>query len=188
MNIPPAKSKLLHEATSLFANHGFHGVSVRDISRKAGVNVSLVSRYFNGKQGLYDACILHLYEKMDAQAPLMVPHLQQADITLLTQQIFTFAQENRQTLLLIQRQILFEGNVEASQRFFKRFVCKLAPFLPRQNVSSLMLNIQSLLFLITRYALLDEKHIELLGSKSAIIDHLTQFIRHHFYQDHHESS
>ena len=188
MNIPPAKSKLLHEATSLFALHGFHGVSVRDISRKANVNVSLVSRYFNGKQGLYDACILQLYEKLEAQAPLIFPQLQHSNVSLLTQQIFTFAQDNRATLLLIQRQILLEGNVEVSQRFFQRFVHKLAPFLPHQNVTSLMLNIQSLLFLVTRYALLDDKHIDLLGSKSAIIDHLTYFIRHHFYQDHHESS
>jgi len=188
MNTPPARSKLLLEATQLFALHGFHGVSVRDISRQAGVNVSLVSRYFNGKKGLYDACINNLYEKMEKQAPIIFRRIAHSDISMLTQHIFSFAQEHRQTLLLIQRQILFEGNVDASQHFFKRFVQQLAPFFPQQNISSLMLNIQSLLFLITRYALLDERHIELLGAEKAIIDHLTKFIRHHLYQDTHESS
>lgn len=48
-----AREKILKVAAKLFADRGLDGVSVRDISREAEVNVSLVSYYFGGKEGLY---------------------------------------------------------------------------------------------------------------------------------------
>lgn len=47
-----SREKLLQHAELLFAEHGFTGVSVRDISTAAGVNSALVGYYFGGKQGL----------------------------------------------------------------------------------------------------------------------------------------
>ena len=52
-----AREKLIYVSRALFAEHGIEGVSVRDISSKAGLNVSLVSYYFGGKEGLYKAVI-----------------------------------------------------------------------------------------------------------------------------------
>src|SRR5262245_57735090 len=52
-----SRNRLLAAAKKLFAVRGFDGVSVRDVVAAAGVNVSLVSYYFGGKQGLYEACI-----------------------------------------------------------------------------------------------------------------------------------
>lgn len=49
---------ILGHATRLFANQGFAGTSVRDIVEAAGVNVSLVSYHFGGKDGLYRECLL----------------------------------------------------------------------------------------------------------------------------------
>jgi len=40
-------------ATTLFAKHGYSGVSVRDICSKLDVNCSTISYYFGGKKGLY---------------------------------------------------------------------------------------------------------------------------------------
>jgi|GEM_PF-4579685 len=188
MNTPPAKSKLLKEATYLFAHHGFHGVSVRDISRKAGVNVSLVSRYFDGKKGLYHACIDHLYQHLEHSAPQLFRHIQKANISVLVQQSFDFAQENKQTLLLIQRHVLFEGQRQQSQQILQQFVRAMSPLFPQHPPANLMLNLQSLLFLLTRYALMENQQIIELGSKKAILEHLEQFIRHNFYENHHESS
>lgn len=51
------RNRLLRVATTLFAKGGFRGTSVREIVGKAGVNISLVSYHFGGKQGLYRACI-----------------------------------------------------------------------------------------------------------------------------------
>jgi AcrR family transcriptional regulator len=52
-----AKDLLLDAAIRLFAKKGFDGASVKDIADKAGVNVSLVSYHFSGKEGLYKTCL-----------------------------------------------------------------------------------------------------------------------------------
>ncbi len=44
---------LLRAAIVLFAKKGFDGTSVKDISDRAGTNVSLISYHFGGKEGLY---------------------------------------------------------------------------------------------------------------------------------------
>lgn len=44
---------LINAAIPLFAARGFNGVSVREVAAAAGVNLSMISYYFNGKEGLY---------------------------------------------------------------------------------------------------------------------------------------
>lgn len=44
-------------ATPLFAEKGLNGVSVREIAAAAGVNLSMISYYFGGKEGLYSAVL-----------------------------------------------------------------------------------------------------------------------------------
>ena len=39
-------------AARQFARHGYHGVGVRDIAREAGVNIAMISYYFQGKAGV----------------------------------------------------------------------------------------------------------------------------------------
>lgn len=51
------KEKLIQAARRLFARVGFDGTSVKDICQAAGVNVSLISYHFSGKEGLYHACL-----------------------------------------------------------------------------------------------------------------------------------
>lgn len=48
-----AEQKIIEVATNLFAKNGFDGASTRDICKEAGVNISLISYYFGGKEGLY---------------------------------------------------------------------------------------------------------------------------------------
>ena len=52
------KQKLLDAARDLFWTRGYSNVSVRDITGQAGVDAALVSRYFGGKQGLFEATLL----------------------------------------------------------------------------------------------------------------------------------
>lgn len=47
------RERLLDAAERLFADHGFHGASVRDITCAAGSNVSAVNYHFGGKSNLY---------------------------------------------------------------------------------------------------------------------------------------
>lgn len=58
-----SKQKVIDAASFLFFQKGFHGTSVRDIAEKAGVNVSLISYYFKGKQGLFEHAVVQYYEE-----------------------------------------------------------------------------------------------------------------------------
>lgn len=49
--------QLIHAAQRLFAEKGFKATTIQDIAREAGANISLVSYHFNGKEGLFRACI-----------------------------------------------------------------------------------------------------------------------------------
>lgn len=51
------RETLIAVATPLFAEKGFNGVSVREIAGYASVNVSMISYYFGGKEGLYAAVL-----------------------------------------------------------------------------------------------------------------------------------
>ncbi len=51
------KQKLVNTARNLFWNRGFSNVSVRDITKAAGVDAALVSRYFGSKQGLFETTL-----------------------------------------------------------------------------------------------------------------------------------
>lgn len=44
---------IMEVATELFAKSGFEGASTREICKQAGVNISLISYYFGGKEELY---------------------------------------------------------------------------------------------------------------------------------------
>lgn len=47
------REKILMIALDMFGEYGFNGVSTRDISKKADVNISAINYYFNSKEGLY---------------------------------------------------------------------------------------------------------------------------------------
>lgn len=52
-----AKDLLIRAGKVLFAEKGLAGTTVRELANKAGVNISLVSYHFEGKAGLYRACL-----------------------------------------------------------------------------------------------------------------------------------
>lgn len=49
-----ARDKLLEAALSAFAEHGFHGATVRDISQRAGVSQGLITHHFGDKERLWN--------------------------------------------------------------------------------------------------------------------------------------
>lgn len=51
----PGNERILDAAEQLFARRGFYGVSLRDITREAGVDVALVGYHFGGKRELFTA-------------------------------------------------------------------------------------------------------------------------------------
>lgn len=58
------ENKILTVATDLFAERGYDGTSVRNICSEAGVNISMISYYFGGKEELYNRVISRIFENI----------------------------------------------------------------------------------------------------------------------------
>lgn len=80
-NKESAKAKLISEAGKLFAEHGYEGVSTREIAKAAEVNISLISYYFEGKEGLYLAVFEDFAIKAQTQMDVLVDELRDPEMT-----------------------------------------------------------------------------------------------------------
>src|SRR5690348_5267904 len=62
------RQALLEAARHRFAGDGYAATTVRDIADDAGVNVALISRYFQSKEGLFEACLTSAVDDMKRAA------------------------------------------------------------------------------------------------------------------------
>lgn len=56
------KAAILQAAQEAFSTHGYGATGVRDITAAAGVNASLVSRYFGSKEKLFESALSELLD------------------------------------------------------------------------------------------------------------------------------
>jgi AcrR family transcriptional regulator len=59
------RDRLLNSAEELFAARGYFGVSVRDITDRAGTRLASVSEQFGGKEGLFRAVLLRRIQPLN---------------------------------------------------------------------------------------------------------------------------
>jgi TetR/AcrR family transcriptional regulator len=57
------RQRILDAALAEFADRGYAGARVRSIADRAGVNSQLISYYFGGKEGLYQAILRRWHER-----------------------------------------------------------------------------------------------------------------------------
>ncbi len=180
------KERLLSSALELFAVHGYHGTSLRDISGAAGVNVSLISRYFQGKKGLYQSCFHVLNRKIDTHKSTLLELFHQKAFHVLIPLAYDFAKKNYHSLLLIQRSILFEPPQANTQKQLVAFSNSLQKAYPHMSKVQIQLGLQSLLILLTRYTLMSKAEIDALFGESAlhmITNHLCELAHHIFSRE-----
>ncbi len=60
---------LVRAARRRFATDGYRATTVRQIAADAGVNVALINRYFESKEGLFEACMQRTSNELDSQTP-----------------------------------------------------------------------------------------------------------------------
>ena len=113
MKTNPTKEKVIQSATSLFFQKGFAGTSVRDIAEKADVNVSLISYYFKGKQGLLEYAVTQFYENYLAELEKTIKKTNAlTSLEKLNELIFTiiqYKQKNYQLTCFIHRELSLDS-------------------------------------------------------------------------------
>ena len=84
-------------AGALFAERGYHDVSMEEIARAAGVTKPMVYAYFESKEGLFLACVegaaSHLLETLERETPTTLAPEVRLWRGLLA--VFSFIEENR---------------------------------------------------------------------------------------------
>jgi TetR/AcrR family transcriptional regulator, regulator of cefoperazone and chloramphenicol sensitivity len=60
------KQRLLATASALFAEHGFHGTTMRDIAARAGVNLASSNYHYGSKKALYLAVLRSQFAEVRA--------------------------------------------------------------------------------------------------------------------------
>ena len=62
------RALLLETARRRFSRDGYAATTVRDLADEAGVNVALISRYFESKEGLFEACLAAAVQELSQSA------------------------------------------------------------------------------------------------------------------------
>ncbi len=68
---PDRKAAILLAAEKLFAQYGYHAVSIRQIAAEAGVPLALVSYYYGAKQELFHTIFAHWKPTIDQRLALL---------------------------------------------------------------------------------------------------------------------
>jgi AcrR family transcriptional regulator len=188
-NSEETKERLLEAAGELFATQGIGSTSVREIAQKAGVNGALVSHYFGGKEGLYGECVESMYRQLSELQESLLPKILSAEslrsaIELAVIDGFHLGRKNRNSLRLVMRHILDRGQLPK-----ERFQSVQSPFLATipalvaphsmQSENELRWSIQSLVFLVVRYALSSDEELDRLNGGTGVAlqateEHLTR--------------
>ncbi|GAA1412581.1 TetR/AcrR family transcriptional regulator [Catellatospora coxensis] len=122
---------LLEVARRRFARDGYAATTVRDIADEAGVNVALINRYFDSKEGLFEACLGYAVDEL-ARAAGDVPR---SDVpTAIAHQVAGTTAEGgpNQVLLLLLRSSGDERTEQMRLDVLRRFAERLAATAGRQ--------------------------------------------------------
>ena len=124
----PTQTKLLSASAELFAEHGFAGVSMRDIARATDITQAAIYHHFTNKEELYFAALEHLYE---AQTVALVSEMEResspgAQLTLLVSRLLEVFDENSQI-----RRIYFRELLEGDQQRLKLLSSRVFPEIDR---------------------------------------------------------
>jgi AcrR family transcriptional regulator len=159
------RRRLLDEAVVLFADRGLGSTSVRDVASAAGVSLAMVHHYFGSKDDLYDACIDATYAELAAMkgelfAQLAADEPLEELLARAVSTAFRFARDHRTAVRLLVRAAVSTGELHPKGRRILvhalDVVCTAVGARLGRSPSELRLPLQSVVFLVARYAAQDE--------------------------------
>jgi AcrR family transcriptional regulator len=186
------RRRILACALALFGAHGVDGVSIRAIASAAGVTLATVHHYFGSKDELYAACVDSMYAELVAmRAPLAeaIAGTGDPDIDVLVDRVvreaFRFARAHQTEMRLLLRQVVSAGELPDDRRlqgqvpFLDQIAALIGARVPRP-AAQIRLTLQSIAFLVARFAISSERELELFtqtrgdAALAAVEDHLVR--------------
>jgi AcrR family transcriptional regulator len=124
------KRELVEAARELFAKRGFGDVGIRELARSAGVTPGMISYYFGGKQGLYEAMLASVFEGLIARVGELLAESPRGTApveALIRLYVATMASQPWVPALLL-REVVTAGPAQRA-RFVERFAGRGLPLL-----------------------------------------------------------
>lgn len=109
-----SKDAIVAAAISLFNTNGYSGTTIRDIAKKANVNVANISYYFQNKNGLLEYCFTVYFEKYIEELENGVAELENGSrlcIKKITEKLLHFQCENLHLTRFILREMSLDSQV-----------------------------------------------------------------------------
>ena len=156
------RSHILQTTPPIFAAHGFAGASTRQLAAAAGVNIATIAYHFGGKQGLYEAVLDQVYERVLATE---IPDLNDASaadrVRSMLAIIYATARLERDGIRVLLRHVMSHGTLPRAvqNKWTPHTLAKVGEIFERlelpvsvdQRLAMLSLN-----HLIARYAVSEE--------------------------------
>lgn len=118
LSAPERRSSLITAAKSLFADKGFHGVSIDEIVKVVGVSPAILYRHFKSKDELYDAVLQDFSCQRESYVDTVI--MSDADFETILRGITTVFIDSivkQPNLLKIELYSILEGH-QAHREFF----------------------------------------------------------------------
>ena len=101
-----ARQAILDAARELFARHGYHGTSIRNIASRAAVNEALVYRSYGTKDRLFDEAINQPYQEflhgfLERWRGMEEPGRNETMIAQFVAELYEFVREHRDSLFAL---------------------------------------------------------------------------------------
>jgi AcrR family transcriptional regulator len=173
------RGRILQSARALFADVGLDGASVRDVAAGAGVSLAMVHHYFGSKDELYATCIDTVYDELTGMRGELERELSAAGTAaeIIERAVVTmvrFAREHQIAVRLLIRTSVVSGDLPARGRELLASYLDVASHglghLAGRRPSELRLPLQSIVFLVARFAVQSESELALVagGAPSAV--------------------
>lgn len=119
---PERRLLILKESQRLFAEKGFHGVSIDEIARAVNVSPAILYRHFDSKQALYDAVLAELSSQRESYVEAVINSGANFEEVLISMtEVFIRSIDENPNLLRIEMQSLLNGNPATSEFFENRW-------------------------------------------------------------------
>lgn len=105
------KEKILRAAHTLFGQKGFDSVSIREISKEAGVNVAAVNYHFENKENLFKETIRVCLIDMSGTVASLHQSGETCDTNALALRIYDYFLENAEALKLAFKMFVIDAHI-----------------------------------------------------------------------------